>query len=102
MTRQTSHPAGSALLRWKLATPLIGLSLLMVVPAVFGTVTWWSFFGVGYRVLSVVICLILTAQLAVAVSIGVRPSRDVPWTRVGLVILGMLVACGLARIRYEF
>ncbi|MET8318497.1 hypothetical protein [Micromonospora sp. NPDC005189] len=101
MIRQASHPAGIALLRWKLATPLIGLSLLMVVPAVFGTVTSWSFYGVGCRVLSVVICLVLTAQLAVAVSIGVRPSRDVPWTRVRLVILGILLACGLARIRYE-
>ncbi|WP_444947441.1 hypothetical protein [Micromonospora ureilytica] len=102
MIRQTSPWATSPLLRWKLATPLIGLSLLMVVPAVFGTVAWWSFYGVGYRVLSVVICLVLTVQLAVAVSIGVRPSRDVPWTRAGLVILGMLVACGLARIRHEF
>ncbi|RAO47805.1 hypothetical protein GAR06_01800 [Micromonospora saelicesensis] len=101
MIRQTSPWATSPLLRLKLATPLIGLSLLMAVPAVFGTVTWWSFYGDGYRVLSVVICLVLTAQLAVAVSIGVRPSRDVPWTRVGLVILGMLFACGLARIRHE-
>ncbi|MET8267182.1 hypothetical protein ABZU92_24725 [Micromonospora arida] len=33
---------------------------------------------VGYQVLSVVMCLVLTAQLAVAVSIGVRPSMDVP------------------------
>ncbi|MEU8329349.1 hypothetical protein [Micromonospora sp. NPDC048839] len=90
----------TALLRWKLATPLIGLSLLMVVPAVFGTVNWWSFYGVGYWMLSVFICLVRAAQLAVAVSIGVRPSRDVPWTRVGLVIVGMLVACGLTRIRY--
>ncbi|WP_280175113.1 hypothetical protein [Micromonospora cremea] len=40
MTRQASRPAGSTLLRWKPATPLIGLSLLMAVPAAFGTVTW--------------------------------------------------------------
>ncbi|MEU7994732.1 hypothetical protein AB0B83_05265 [Micromonospora sp. NPDC049060] len=88
-------------LRWKLATPLIGLSLLMVVPAVFGTVAWWSMEGTGYRVLSVVICLVLAAQLVLAVSIGVRPSRDVPWSRVGLIILGMLLACGLALLRRE-
>ncbi|MGC4857408.1 hypothetical protein ACLQ24_29610 [Micromonospora sp. DT4] len=44
---------------------------------------------------------ILTAQLAVAVSIGVRPGRDVPWLRVGLAILGILHTCGLARIRHE-
>ncbi|WP_244298480.1 hypothetical protein [Micromonospora cremea] len=51
--------------------------------------------------LSVVICLVLTAQLAVAVSIGVRPSTDVSCTRVGLVVLGILLTCGLARIRHE-
>lgn len=73
----------------------------MVVPAVFGTVTWWSFYGVGYRVLSVVICLILTAQLAVAISIGVRPSKDLPWMRIGLVVPGILLTSGLARIRHE-
>ncbi|MEH0972806.1 hypothetical protein V6U77_16940 [Micromonospora sp. CPCC 205546] len=88
-------------LRWKLATPLIGLTLLMVVPAVFGTIAWWSLEGTGYRVLSVVICLVLTAQLVLAVSIGVRPRSDVLWIRVGLVILGMLLACGLARLRSE-
>ncbi|MFF4874940.1 hypothetical protein [Micromonospora sp. NPDC000668] len=101
MVRRPSPSAGTALLRWKLATPLIGLGLLVAAPAVFGTVTWWSSYGVEYRVLSVVICLALTAQLAVAVSIGVRASRDVPWMRVGLVILGILLTCGLARIRHE-
>lgn len=53
------------------------------------------------RRLAFVICLVLVAQLAVAISIGVRPSRDVPRTRIGLVIVGILLACGLARIRYE-
>ncbi|SCG54818.1 hypothetical protein GA0070619_3171 [Micromonospora zamorensis] len=37
----------------------------------------------------------------VALSIGFRPSRDVPWIRVGLVVLGILLTCSLARIRYE-
>ncbi|MEV1288742.1 hypothetical protein [Micromonospora sp. NPDC049679] len=92
----------SAALRWKLAGPLIGLSLLLAVPAVFGTVAWWSLYGTGYRVLSVIICLVLAAQLAVAVSIGVRPAKDVPWIRIGLVVLGLLLTCGLARLRREF
>ncbi|MEW2384334.1 hypothetical protein AB0873_19895 [Micromonospora sp. NPDC047707] len=92
----------NALLRWKLAGPLIGLSLLLAIPAVYGTVAWWSLQGTGFRVLSVIICLVLAAQLGVAFSIGVRPGKDVPWIRVGLVILGILLTCGLARLRGEF
>ncbi|MGA4727711.1 hypothetical protein ACPB67_09860 [Micromonospora taraxaci] len=89
------------LLRWKPATPLIGLSLLTVVPAVLGTVPWWSFYGIDYRVLGVVICLVRTAQLACAGFIGVRPGTDVPWMRIGLVVVGILPTCDLARIRHE-
>ncbi|GAA0408318.1 hypothetical protein GCM10009541_59270 [Micromonospora gifhornensis] len=85
--------------RWKLAVPLIGLSLLMVVPAVGGTWVFWSEFGTTYRALSVVICLVLLAQLALAVSIGVRPTRDVPWLRIGLMAVTFLAACGVAAVR---
>ncbi|MFI6163927.1 hypothetical protein ACIA59_28750 [Micromonospora haikouensis] len=86
-------------MRWRIAVPLIGLSLLMVVPAVFGTWVFWSDFGNTYRALSVVICLALVAQLALAVSIGVRPTRDVPWLRIGLMVVTFLVACGVAAVR---
>ena len=88
--------------RWGLALPLILLSLLLAAPAVFGTATWWTLHGTGYRVLSVVICLVVAAQLAVAVSIGVRPTREVPWIRIGLVVFGILLTCGLARLRGQF
>lgn len=86
-------------MRWKLAVPLIGLSLLMVVPAVYGTWVFWSQFGNTYRSLSVVICLALLAQLGLAVSVGVRPTRDVPWLRIGLMAVTFLVACGVAAVR---
>ncbi|MBQ1076841.1 hypothetical protein KBX06_27390 [Micromonospora sp. C31] len=86
-------------MRWRLAVPLIGLSLLMVVPAVYGTWVFWSEFGNTYRSLSVVICLALLAQLGLAVSIGVRPTRDVPWLRIGLMAVSFVVACGLAAVR---
>lgn len=56
--------AVNARMRWRLAVPLIGLSLLMVVPAVYGTWVFWFDFGNTYRSLSVVICLTLLAQLA--------------------------------------
>ncbi|MEV4665669.1 hypothetical protein AB0J85_27440 [Micromonospora echinofusca] len=85
--------------RWRLAVPLIGLSLLMVVPAVYGTWMFWSDFGNTYRLLSVIICLALLAQLALAVSIGVRPTHDLPWLRIGLIAVTFLVACGVAAVR---
>ncbi|MGW3788387.1 hypothetical protein ACWD5Z_27660 [Micromonospora chokoriensis] len=86
-------------MRWRLAVPLIGLSLLFVVPTIYGTWVFWSEFGSTYRSLSIVICLALLAQLALAVSIGVRPSRDVPWLRIGLIAVAFLVACGVAAVR---
>lgn len=89
-------------LRLRLAAPLIGLSLLTAGPAYYGTMAWWSEYGTAYRMLSVIICLVVTAQLGVAVSIAVRPVDDVPWTRIGLVCLGFLVTCGLARLRGQF
>ena len=89
----------NAFTRWKIAVPLIGLSLLMLAPALFGAWAWWSEFGAAYRVLSVVICLVIVVQLGVAVSIGVRPTRDVPWLRIGLVAGAILLSCGLAVLR---
>ncbi|WP_255365686.1 MULTISPECIES: hypothetical protein [Micromonospora] len=38
-----------ARLRWRLAVPLIGLSLLMVVPAIAGAWVFWFEFGNTYR-----------------------------------------------------
>jgi hypothetical protein len=91
--------AVNARTRWRLAVPLIGLSLLMAVPAIYGTWVFWSDFGNTYRSLSILICLALLAQLALAVSIGVRPTREVPWLRIGLVALTFMVACGVAAVR---
>ncbi|GAB4102941.1 hypothetical protein AB0C50_10025 [Micromonospora taraxaci] len=92
----------SASMRWRLAVPLIGLSLLFAVPTIYGTWVFWSEFGNTYRSLSIVICLALLAQLALAVSIGVRPSRDVPWLRIGLIAVAFLAACGVAAVRRSF
>ncbi|MGW4465108.1 hypothetical protein [Micromonospora sp. NPDC004704] len=87
--------------RGQLAFSLILLNLLMLTAALFGTWAWWSEYGVVYRVLSVLICLIVIGTLGVSVSIGVKPTRDVPWLRIGLVALGILLSCGVALLRRE-
>ena len=87
-----------ARMRWRLAVPLIGLSLLMVVPAIAGTWVFWFEFGSTYRALSVA-ALLLLAQLGLVASIGVRPARDVPWLRIALIALAFVLACGVAAVR---
>ena len=97
----TGGPAMSTWLRWKIAVPLIGLSLLMLVPAVAGTVLWWSEDGIAYRTLSLFICFVAVTQTGVAISIGARPTEDVPWIKIGMVIICIAVTCGLAFLRSE-
>jgi uncharacterized membrane protein len=86
----------SAWARWRIAIPLVGLSLVLLVPAVFGAVAWWSLNSTWERALSIVSCLLMTGSLVTAVSIGVRPADDVAWARIGLVLLGILLTCGVA------
>jgi hypothetical protein len=92
----------SAWARWKIAIPLIGLSLLLLVPAVFGAWAWWSENGPVYRAMTIAICLFTAACVAISVSIGIKPTRDVPWLRIGLVATGILATCGLAIGRNSF
>ncbi|MFD6712346.1 hypothetical protein AMK25_22385 [Micromonospora sp. TSRI0369] len=85
--------------RWRIAFPLLALSLLMFVPAVFGTWAWWSENGTAYRVLSIIICLVVAGCVGVSLSVGIKRTEDVPWLRIGLVALGVLTVCGLAALR---
>jgi hypothetical protein len=82
--------------RWRIAFPLTGLTLLLLVPAIVGAVAWWSLRDPAERVLTVVICLILTAGLAVSLSIGITRTERTPWLRIGLVLSSFLLTCGLA------
>jgi hypothetical protein len=85
--------------RWKIAFPLLGLSLLLLVPAVFGAWAWWSENGAAYRAVTVLICLVVAGCVGLSLSIGIKPTRDVPWLRIGLVVVGILATCGLAVVR---
>jgi len=87
---------------WKIAIPLTGLSILMLIPAVLGTWAWWSENSPTYRALSVVICLVTAATVATSMSVGIKPARNVPWLRIGLVGLGVLATCGLTVLRRSF
>jgi len=88
----------SAWWRWRLAFPLIGLSLLMLTVSLIGMINRWPEASWGYRTMIVATSLSLSWSLVVSVSIGMRPTRDVPWLRIGLVLLGFLLAYGVAAL----
>lgn len=85
--------------RWRIAIPLLGLSLLLFVPAVFGAWAWWSENGAAYRTATVLICLVVASCVGISLSIGIRKTDYVPWLRIGLVVAGILATCGLTVVR---
>ncbi|GAA1822752.1 hypothetical protein HC028_15310 [Planosporangium flavigriseum] len=85
--------------RWRIAVPLVALSALSLAAALAGAVAWWSISGAASRAVTVAISLILAANLAVSVSIGIVRIRETPWLRIGIVVLGFLVSCGLCALR---
>ncbi|GIJ34994.1 hypothetical protein [Micromonospora sediminimaris] len=89
----------SAWKRWRIAIPLLGLSLLLFVPAVFGAWAWWSENSATYRTITAFICLVLAGCVGISLSIGIKKTEDVPWLRIGLVAVGILATCGLAVVR---
>lgn len=90
----------TARLRWRLAIPLIGLSALLVGPAVAGAIVRWPRYDLHERVLTVVICAVLAMTLGVSVSVGVKATEGrIPWQRMALIFAGFGLACGATYVR---
>jgi hypothetical protein len=87
--------------RWRVALPLTGLSSIFLVAAVYGGVTWWSDSSLAEQALTIVICLLLAVSLLGSVSIGLLKTdgRDLPWMRIGVVVLALLLSCGVTVLR---
>ncbi|MEO3748962.1 hypothetical protein [Plantactinospora sp. B5E13] len=86
--------------RWQIALPLISICVIVFAAAVLG-MTFWHLESLAGRVLRIAMLLVATATLAVAVSVGVRPASDVPWPRIGVVVAGLGLTCGLSAIHFE-
>jgi hypothetical protein len=70
-------------LRLRLALPLFGLSALFLTAALAGAVAWWSTSDPLERILTVVICLLLSTGLTFSVAVAIGPrSSQIPWARV--------------------
>ena len=90
----------SALIRWRLATPLIFLSLMCLTATVIGAWAYWADDTAAERALTVFLGTMFAINLGVGISIGAdRDLRDTPWLRVGAVILFFALACGVALVR---
>jgi hypothetical protein len=90
----------SALVRWRLAIPLIVLSLLCLAATVIGAWAYWTVDSAAERALTVFLGVMFAINLAMSISIGTdRRLQDTPWLRVGTVILFFLLGCGVALVR---
>jgi hypothetical protein len=89
--------------RWRVALPLAGLSSIFLVAAIYGAAAWWSDSDPVARVLTVIICLLLAIGLIGSISIGVQVrGRDLPWARIGVVVLALLLSCAVTVARRAF
>jgi hypothetical protein len=90
----------SALIRWRLAIPLVFLSLICLAATVIGAWAYWAVDSAAERALTVFLAVMFAINVAISVSIGTdRRLQDTPWLRVGTVILFFLLGCGVTLVR---
>lgn len=86
--------------RWRLALPLVSFSALCLSFSVIGAGLSWAGFSPADRALTVLIALTFAGGLALSVSIGAdRRITDVPWARLGLVVLVLASGFGAVLVR---
>jgi hypothetical protein len=86
--------------RWRIATPLAIISALLLGATALGAWAYWGDDSTAERVLTVFLCLMFALCLGISVSIGLdRKLQDVPWLRIGTVVLFIALACGVSWVR---
>lgn len=87
-------------MRWRLATPLILLSLLGLGSTLTGAWLFWAVQNGAERALTAVLATMMAINVAISVSIGTdRKLDDTPWLRIGAVLLFFALSCGVALVR---
>ena len=90
----------SGLTRWRLATPLVILSLLCLSAVILGARLYWSVDGTAERTLTVLAAIMFTANLLLSISIGAdRRIQQTPWVRLGIVITLFALSCFVGMLR---
>jgi hypothetical protein len=89
-----------ALTRWRLAKPFIVLSGLLLFATALGAWAYWSRWSLAERLITIFLGIMSTMTLAVSISIGAdRRISDVPWLRMGIIVIFFALAFGVAWAR---
>lgn len=90
----------STLTRWRLATPLLLLSLLFLAATLIGAWAYWSLQSTAERAITVLLAVMFATNAGMSISIGTdRSIQDTPWLRIGTIILVFLLGCGMTIAR---
>jgi hypothetical protein len=90
----------NALTRWRLATPFIVFSGLFLLGTLLGAWAYWSGWSLGERLITIFLAVMFTLTLGVSISIGAdRKISDVPWWRMGTILVFYALACGVTLVR---
>ncbi len=87
-------------MRWRLATPLLLLSLLCLAATLIGAWAYWAISDTAERTITIFLAVMFALNVGMSVSIGTdRNLEETPWLRIGTIILMFLLACGVSVVR---
>lgn len=90
----------TAFMRWRLAAPLLLLSLLCLAATLIGAWAYWAVDDAAERAVTIVLAVMYAANVGISTSIGAdRNLNDTPWARIGTIVLVFLLSCGAAIVR---
>lgn len=86
--------------RWRLAAPFIFFSGLFLFGTGLGAWAYWSGWTFTERLITVFLGLMFALNLGISISIGTdRKMQDIPWLRIGTIVLFFALACGVTLVR---
>lgn len=90
----------NAFMRWRLAIPFIAFSALFLFGTGLGAWAYWSGWTLAERLITAFLGVMFAINLGVSISIGIdREIRDVPWLRIGTIVVFFALACGVTLVR---
>jgi hypothetical protein len=87
-------------IRWRLAAPFIVFSALFLFGTILGAWAYWSGWTLAERLITVFLGVMFAATLGISISIGTdRTIQDIPWLRIGTIVVFFALACGVTLVR---
>ncbi|UQU63309.1 hypothetical protein COUCH_30505 [Couchioplanes caeruleus] len=90
----------SPFLRRRLAVPFIAFSAVFLFGTGLGAWAYWSGWSMAERLITVFLGIMFAINLGISISIGTdRRIDDVPWLRIGTIVVFFALACGVTLVR---